>query len=87
MPCYKNEETMTRHSLGRGQLSHSSFSPRPTLWIISRGPWVRSSHMARVVKRMDGRPWETHFFLQLPLYGILAIGKHSGSLHEIGKDF
>lgn len=87
MPYDKNEETMTRHSLGRGQLSHSSSSPRPTLWIISRGPWVRPSHMARVAKRMDGRPWETHFFLQLSLYGILAIGKHSGSLHEIGKDF
>lgn len=93
MPYYKNEETMTVHSLGRGQSSHISSSLRLTLWIISRACWLRPPHVARVAEkfcvplRMGGRPWETHFFLQLPLHGILVIGKYSGSLHEVGKDF
>lgn len=93
MPYNKNEETMTINSLGRGQSSQIFSSSRPnSVDHIQATLCVRPPHTTRVVEkfcvpvRMDGRPWETHLFLQLPLYGILVVEKYSASLHEVAKD-
>lgn len=93
MPYYKNEETMTSHALGGGQLSPSSSSPRPTPWIISRGPWGRPSHMARVVEkfcvplgRMAGHGKPTSFF-SYPYMGSLLLGNTQGPSVKLGKTF